>query len=157
MDTKKELLILAITEEIKAQRLYCKLHDIIDSEAAKEIFLRLIKIEELHEHKIKKLLSEEFPDHIYKFIPDVEYQAELKQKLNSPEDVYGFAIAKEQKAEAIYTKLAIATDAPDIKDMLLMFAEDEKNHQEILEDEILRLSGILSWFDEDELTGLMEH
>ena len=41
--------------------------------------------------------------------------------------------------------------------MLLMFAEEEKNHQEILEDEILRLNGILSWFDKDDLTGLMEH
>ena len=157
MDKKEELMVLAITEEIKAQKLYRKLHEIVDSEAAKEIFLRLIKIEELHEHKIKKLLNKEFPDHNYKFIPDEEYQAELNLKLNSPEDVYGFAIAKEQKAEALYTKLAIATDEQDIKDMLLMFAEDEKNHQEILEDEILRLSGILTWFDGDELTGLMEH
>jgi len=102
MDKKEELMVLAITEEIKAQKLYRKLHEIVDSEAAKGIFLRLIKIEELHEHKIKKLLNKEFPDHSFEFIPDKEYQAELKQKLNSTEDVYGFAIAKEQKAEAIY-------------------------------------------------------
>lgn len=156
MKSRKDLYVLAIKEEIKAQDLYKKLRKKIESEPAKDIFSRLIKIEELHEEKVKQLLQEEFPQFVFEYIPDTEMKVVVPESLCKPNDVFLFAIKKEKEAESLYNSLAQDTEDLAVKEMLLRFAEDENNHQKVLDDEINLFAGLLTWFTRDELTGLME-
>ena len=157
MDSKSDIYQLVIQEEIKAQNLYAALANAIDNEGLKQIFTNLIQIEKIHEDKITELFRAEFPK--LKLDIDQDLLPELKNTdyLKSPENALNFAIEKEEAAEEIYLKLAVKAKSRDMKKLFEKFASDERNHKLLLEDEILRLGGLLTWFDASELNGMMDY
>lgn len=156
MINKEELYLLVIQEEIKAQNLYERLAKALNKEDSSRIFENLIKIEKIHEEKISEIFQSEFPKQKLtlnrKAVDKIPDAAVLK----SPESAFRYAIENEEKAETIYLNLAEAADDETVKQILLEFAEDENNHRKLLEDEMIRLDGLLTWFDASELNGLME-
>ncbi|MDO9576309.1 MAG: ferritin family protein [Candidatus Cloacimonadales bacterium] len=157
MDSKSDIYQLVIQEEIKAQNLYIALTKALDNEALNRIFTNLIQIEKIHEEKITELFRAEFPK--LKLEIDRDLLPELKNTdyLESPESALNFAIRKEEAAEEIYLELAAKTKTKDMKKLFEKFASDERNHKLLLEDEILRMDGLMTWFDASELNGMMEY
>lgn len=157
MDSKSDIYQLVIQEEIKAQNLYTALAKALDNEDSKQIFTNLIQIEKIHEDKITELFRAEFPK--LKLEIDRNLKPEIKNTDNlvTPESALNFAIKKEEEAEEIYLELALKVETVELKKLFKKFASDERNHKELLEDEILRLGGLLIWFDASELNGMMEY
>lgn len=156
MDNKKEIYKLVITEEIKAQNLYRILSKALHKEESHNIFDNLIKVERLHEETLRELFEREFPSQKLNVAPKPQTVNEDITKLTTPQMALKFAINREEKAEKLYLELASRAKDSATKELFLKFAKDEQNHKLYIEDELNSLSGLMTWFDESELNGLME-
>jgi rubrerythrin len=157
MQDKKTIYQMVIQEEIKAQNLYRGLSKAMGKTDSNDVFAKLIKIEELHEETIRRLFKEDYPAEKLQVDKNLRPEFETKDNLKNPQAALQFAIAKEEHAADIYQDLAAQSTAAEHRELFLKFAEDEKNHKELLLDEISRLSGSMMWYDESELNGLMEY
>ncbi|MFO7896233.1 MAG: ferritin family protein [Candidatus Cloacimonadales bacterium] len=157
MQDKKSIYEMVIQEEIKAQNLYRGLAKAMGKTDSNDIFAKLIKIEELHEETITRLYREDFPKAKLEIDKNLRPDIVAKESLESPHAALQFAISKEEHAAEIYLELAEKSTAEEHRQLFLKFAEDEKNHKELLLDEVSRLSGSMMWYDEAELNGLMEY
>ncbi|MCF7793934.1 MAG: ferritin family protein [Candidatus Cloacimonetes bacterium] len=157
MESRKEVYQLVIQEEIKAQNLYKTLAKALNKTDSEDIFEKLIKIEKIHEEKIIELFNNEFPQQELNIDRNLTPKVENDIDLESPEKALRFAISKEEDAQQIYLELASGAENLKNKELFEKFAADERNHKKLLEDEISRLGGLMTWFDESELNGLMEY
>ncbi len=156
MEGKKEIYRIVIQEEIKAQNLYRILAKALNDSDSKQVFENLIRIEKMHEEKISELFLQEYPYHKINVDSNLTPLIKDPQKLQTPESALEFAISKEINAENLYLDLAENTTNSKQQMLFRNFAADERNHKKLLEDEINRLGGLMTWFDASELNGLME-
>lgn len=157
MESRKEIYQIVIQEEIKAQNLYKSLAKAMNKTDSEDIFEKLIKIEEIHEEKVAEIFHKDFPDQELSIDRNLTPKVDNKIDLESPEKALKFAISKEEKAQHIYLELAEKESNDEHRKIFREFADDEKNHKKLLEDEINRLGGLMTWFDDSELNGLMEY
>jgi len=156
MFDRKEAFRLAIQNEIMSQNLYAALsRSFRKNPAVSTTFTRLIPMESLHEEKLRAAFAKEFPGIELKLDTNLS-PALLASELDDPKKVLAFAISRELIANQIYLKLAAESTDPDLVKLLNRLALEEDNHKTVLETEILRLEGLMTWFDPSELNGLME-
>jgi rubrerythrin len=157
MKTKSEIYQMIIQEEIKAQNMYKSLAKASINVETKQILKNLVQIEKNHEEKITELFKAEFPKK--KLVVNKKLNHDLTKIKGSlsPDAAIRFAISREEASEEIYLKLAHDETNEEYRQVFTQFAQDERNHKALLEDEILRQSGLMTWFDESELNGMMEY
>lgn len=156
MTSKKDIYEKIISEEIKAQNLYRALSKALNHAPSTAVFQNLIRIEENHEEKISLLYKAEFPEAVLNLDRDSLPKLAAGDQMESPVEALHFAISREKAAAALYLDLAEQNTNPEIKKIFRTFAAEEELHKKLLEDEILRLGGLVTWFDISELNGLME-
>ena len=155
--TRKEAILYAIENEIKAQNFYKMMSEKCDNEA-KQIFLNLIPMEKIHEEKLRSIFHDEFPGDKVEIKDNLKPKFKVKQTdLRDPKTIYELGIDNENAAEKLYKKLADETEDISVKEVFLKLAQEESNHAELLQTEIERLTNIIEWFDDSELNGLMEY
>lgn len=156
MDSRKEAYLIAIQYEIKSQMLYLALSKSFKQETASHTFLNLIPLEEIHEQKLRAAYLKEFQGEVInvdksKIVGDVPVNV-----INDPKSILEFAITREELAHDAYIRLASGCPTPETKELFEQFAEEESNHKIILQTEIQRIQGMISWYDPSELNGLVE-
>lgn len=153
---RKETFRIAIQSEIHSQNLYLVLAKSFRNSETSAMFQLMIPMEKLHEEKLTTIFESECPGETLdldpNLIPDID-----PGLINDPKSVLEFAISRELTAHAIYIDLAAGTGDPDLKKLLLKFADEELNHKTVLETEIQRLQGMIQWYDPSELNGMMEY
>jgi len=153
---RKDAMIYAIQNEIKSENSYNILAKVFEDRESKEVFSHLSKIESIHKEKLTSLFKKEFPHEILKLDKTITFKIPKQEGLNDPVAALKYAIGKEQAAGDGYKKLAELSEDAETTKLFLMLAADEKNHEDLLETEIARLTGTMMWFDASELGGLME-
>ena len=156
MSVRKKLFEEAVRNEILSQKLYLMLAESFKPKPEiSEILMRLCSMEQGHEEKLRAMFSRQFPGE------EIDAGADITPKLtlsdiNNPVEVLEFAITRETIAADIYHKMALLSTDEDLSNLVEELAADEENHRVILEEEILRLDGLITWYDPSELNGLVE-
>ena len=155
MNERKEALILAIQNEIKAQNLYLMMARAFSDDDSRQTFLGLVPMEEMHEDKLTEIYRAEFDDE-----PDLDRNAlpqfKARRDLKDPKHILQFAVDQELIAHASYKKLAGLAQHDDMRTLFEGLAEEELQHKALLEDRLEQIQGLMTWFDPSELNGLME-
>ena len=152
---RKEAFIMAIEAEIRAQKLYSALAKAFKNTDTATVFDGLVLMERDHEDYMRKLFAKEFPTQEPSVKPQAEH--ELKGvKLTEPMEVLEFAMSREDLARSAYLSMAETSANPEVKKTLLLFADQEEEHKEVILAEMQKLQGATSWYDPSELNGLME-
>ncbi len=156
MPDRKEAYRLAIQSEIMSQNLYQALSRSFSRKPEiSRTLAGLVPLEKQHEDKLREAFAREFPGTELSLDPGLLHQA-VPADLANPEQVLEFAISRELLAAGVYHEMAAAAETPELRQLLLQLAQEEEFHKTVLETEILRLDGLVTWFDPSELNGLME-
>lgn len=156
MKSLKETLLLAIQNEILSQNLYSRLAAGFQKNPAVASTLQnLVPLEKMHEDKLRAVFRAEFPNEEPK-VDTVISHKNNPDDLNDPVKVLEFAISREVIAHETYIQMASQSDKAELTELLNELATEEENHKIILETEILRIDGLMTWFDPSELNGLVE-
>ena len=149
-----DLLIEAMNREVKAKEFYEEASEKAQSQAGKKLFSELAEFEQNHYDKVKKIIKsrnqgikieESFSEKITHNI-NSEIEGEFEPNKDEIVSVINLAIEAEKKAQDIYKKIAEMLD-DDSKNIFYDLANEERNHQKILEDEFYHLSnqGTIIW------------
>jgi rubrerythrin len=153
---KQEALRQAIQNEIKSRNLYSMLAGVFKSSDAESAFESLATLERAHEKKLTDLFVREYPSADLAVDQQAYPTFKSGKGLKDPVEIIRFAITKEEQSHDRYLELIEMADDPDVKVMFHAFAEEETHHKEMLETEITRIQGNMTWFDTSELHGFME-
>jgi rubrerythrin len=149
-----DLLVEAMNSEIEAKKFYEDASAKAQSQAGKHLFTELAEFEQNHYIRVKKIYEslknkveeEEFEEK--QEIPTINAEVEGEFEPNKDEivTVLTLAIDAEKKAQEQYKNIASLIDN-DYKNIFTTLAQEERNHQKILEDEIYQLSnkGTIIW------------
>jgi len=150
-----ELLKEAMDSEIKAKEFYLYASEKAKSKAGKKLFKELANFEENHYNRVKKIIeSRNIGKKIdilskEKDIPKVKAEVEGEFEPNKDEVimVINLAIKSEKNAQERYIKIAKLLEDTKEKEIFNNLAQDERNHQRILEDEFYNISnkGTIVW------------
>jgi rubrerythrin len=128
---RKETYRLAIEAEIRSQKLYQTLSRSFQKPETYMVFQELILLERNHEEKVRTAFEGEFPGQEIDSDPPLDM--ELRHlNLKDPKQVLDYAISREEAARQIYLDLAGDTAEPELKDMLLRFAAQQRDHKTLL-------------------------
>ncbi len=157
MPSLKDAYIFAIINEVKSQNLYKILSIAAKESASKQTFEELSLLEKVHEEKVTRLFKEQFPAETLEIDRSVLPRLKRNQEIVDPREALLFAVGREEMASSGYEELMEKSENPEIKELFGNLAKEEQYHKEVLETEILKISGELLWFDENELSGLFEY
>lgn len=155
MSNLEELLMEAMNGEIEAKKFYLDASVKAQSETGKKLFEELAEFEQNHYERVKKIIEslnnnlviQEAKDE--QDVPKVKSEVEGEIEPNKDEivSVLTLAIEGEKKAQERYQKIADMFNDEEGKKIFHGLAQDERNHQRILEDEIYQLSnkGTIIW------------
>ena len=161
-DTKKELLagvddllVVALNRELLARRFYREAAQSAQSQTGKKFFNEFADFELAHYNKIKEIITARNqgvkldlpePEADIKGI-DPEVDGEFEPNKDEIVDVIIMAIQAEKDAQARYNKIADMLDDPEGEELFSRFANDERVHQRILEDQLYQMSnkGMIIW------------
>lgn len=153
---RKDAIVYAIHNEVKSLNTYNALVKVFKDKESKDVFSHLAKIELIHRDKLMTLFKKEYPGEKAEIDKSAMFRIPKQEGLKDPVAALKYAISKEIEAENGYKRLAELSRDPETKKLFIQLATDEKNHEDLLETEIARLTGTMMWFDENELGGLME-
>lgn len=151
----KDLLIEAMNSEIKAKEFYNNASEKAQSQAGKKFFKELANFEQNHYDKVKKIIesidkgieieSQDSQSDIP--IKKSEVEGEFEPNKDEIVDVINLAIEAEKNAQERYRKIANITTDDNIKDIFDNLANEERNHQRILENQFYHISnkGTIIW------------
>ena len=149
------LLNEAMNSELKAKEFYLYASDKAKSKAGKKLFKELADFEQNHYNKVKGIIEsrnvgkkvEESTSE--KDLPNVkaEIEGEIEPNKDEVVMVINLAIEAEKNAQTRYKKIAEMIEDTIEKEIFSNLAQDERNHQRILEDELYQISnkGIIIW------------
>jgi rubrerythrin len=150
-----DLLMQALKSEIKAKEFYENAYEKAKSESGKKLFLELAEFEKNHYNKVKKIIENrkegekiDFEDISSKKIQiKSEVEGDFEPNKDEIINVLYLAIESEKKAYERYLKISDMFNDENGKKIFNSLAQDEINHQRILEDELYQLSnkGIIIW------------
>ncbi|MFW5775425.1 MAG: ferritin-like domain-containing protein [Chitinivibrionales bacterium] len=136
----KDFISFAIEKEIEAASLYEKYAEIVQSRGTRKMLLELAEMERNHERRLREVAKgnwEEFgtPQPLMDLkIADYMVSAPLGQD-STVEDAMAFAMKAEQKAYALYTKLAELETDSNTRKLFADLASEELGHKHNLESE----------------------
>lgn len=149
------LLKEAMNSEVKAKEFYLYASQKAKSKAGKKLFKELADFEQNHYHRVKKIIeSRNIGQKVKdissgKKIPSVRSEIEGEFEPNKDEVimVINLAIEAEKNAQARYIQIAKMLEDDTEKEIFNNLAQDERNHQKILEDEFYHISnkGTIIW------------
>ncbi len=154
-DNLEQLLEEALDSELKAKEFYINAHNKAKSNSGKQLFKELAEFEQNHYNKVKEIIENQINGKILneseieskdmKIKPEIE--GEFEPNKDEIIDVIYLAIESEKKAHKRYRKISNLFDDEKGKKIFDNLAQDEINHQRILEDELYQLSnkGIIIW------------
>jgi rubrerythrin len=155
MSILDNLLVEAMNSEIEAKNFYNDASKKAQSQAGKKLFRELAEFEQNHYNRVKKIIEShngrlEFEKpRTKKDIPTIRSEVEGEYEPNKDEivTIINLAIDAEKKAQERYSKIAEMLDEDESKKIFNDLAQDERNHQRILEDEFYQLSnkGTIVW------------
>jgi len=150
-----DLLLEAMNSEIKAKEFYLDASEKAKSKAGKQLFKELADFEQNHYTRVKKIiesrnLGQKANDSgTDQKIPTVRSEVEGEFEPNKDEivNVLNLAIEAEKNAQARYEQIANMLKDSKEKDIFKSLAQEERNHQKILEDEFYHISnkGTIVW------------
>jgi len=155
MSDLDNLLIEAMNSELEAKKFYVEASMKAQSQAGKKLFEELAEFEQNHYDRVKniiesrtnnkKIQTEDISTHDISINPEIE--GEIESNKDEIITVLSMAIDAEIKASERYEKIADLFDDERSKNIFFNLAQDERNHQKILEDEIYQLSnkGSIIW------------
>jgi rubrerythrin len=153
---KQDALRQAIQNEIKSRNLYSMLAGVFRSSDAESTFRSLSALERGHEAKLTALFLREYPG----VDPGLDANAlptfHSSKGLKDPVEIIRFAMEKESESHRNYLELHDIAEDHDVKILFRAMAVEETHHRDILETEITRIQGNMTWFDPSELHGFME-
>ncbi len=149
------LLIEALNAELKAKEFYLYASDKAKSKAGKKLFKELADFEQNHYDRVKGIIEsrkigQKVEDNTSgQKTPTVRSEIEGEFEPNKDEVVMviNLAIKAEKNAQARYAQIANLLDDEEEKKIFNNLAQDERNHQKILEDEFYHISnkGTILW------------
>jgi len=134
----EDLIKTAYRSELDSEKTYTKIADSVENGLLKDKLMFLAEEEKKHQNFIKKIYNLRFPE---KKLTPAEKQVIPFPKIEfTDEDIPLSKILKqamdaENFAQSFYQKLSKRFDDNDIKNMLQYFADMEKGHFKILENE----------------------
>ena len=154
-DNLDNLLIEALNSELKAKEFYEIAHEKAKSNSGKKLFKELAEFENNHYNKVKKIIESRKENMIIQDTNFVSKKIKIKSEIqgdlepNKDEiiDVLYIAIESEKKAHERYRRISNMYKDDYGKKIFDSLAQDEINHQRILEDELYQLSnkGTIIW------------
>lgn len=155
MSDLDNLLIEAMNKELEAKNFYNNAAGKAKSKAGKKLFNELASFEQNHYEKVKGIIESRNKDR------DIEVNSEAQEIMSIKSEIEGelepnkdeivtvinLAIDAEIKAQERYNKIAQLMNDSESKKIFQNLAQDERNHQRILEDEFYQLSnkGTIIW------------
>ena len=154
-DILNDLLLEALNSETKAKEFYLDAAKKAKSDAGKKFFTELSEFEQNHYEKVKKIIEslnegckiEDInpPQTIAMIKPEI--QGEIEPNKDEITTVINLAIESEKDAQERYTKIAQLVEDETGKEIFTNLAQDESNHQRILEHQFYQMSnkGTIIW------------
>jgi rubrerythrin len=149
------LLEEAMNSEIKAREFYLDASEKAKSKAGKKLFKELAGFEQNHYMRVKKIIeSRNIGEKVQETelgqdFPTVRSEIEGEFEPNKDEIVMilNLAIESEKNAQVRYENIANMLEDSKEKEIFNSLAQDERNHQKILEDEFYHISnkGTIVW------------
>ena len=149
------LLEEALNSELKAKKFYEEAYKKAESETGKKLFHELAEFEEGHYKKVKSIIESRLDGEIIKDSKISHKKIQINPEIegvfepNKDEiiDIIYLAIESEKKAQDRYRKISNIFEDEEGKKIFDNLAQDEYNHQRILEDELYHLSnkGTIIW------------
>ena len=150
-----DLLVEAMNSEIKAKEFYLYASEKAESNAGKKLFKELADFEQNHYNRVKKIIESR---NIGKKVEEMTFsqdipkvRSEIEGEIEPNKDeivmVINLAIDAEKNAQARYEKIANMIENSEEKGIFKSLAQEERNHQKILEDEFYHISnkGTIIW------------
>ncbi len=137
----EEILSFALTQEIKAQKLYEKINENNIKKSLESVLDRLIEEEKFHESKIRSIFNDFFPD------KDIEaFDMELKEDFSNNTEIMseGYTvnellergIEKEKNSSELYQTIAERVDEEAVSNLLSYLVYMENEHRSLLQIEL---------------------
>jgi len=155
MSDLDNLLIEAMNKELEAKKFYNNAASKAQSKAGKKLFNELASFEQNHYDKVKEIIESRNKDidiTVNSEAQDIlsiksEIEGEFEPNKDEIATVINLAINAEIKAQERYNKIAQLMSDSESKKIFQNLAQDERNHQRILEDEFYHLSnkGTIIW------------
>jgi rubrerythrin len=150
-----ELLNEAMNAEKQAKEFYLYASEQAQSNVGKKLFKELAEFEQNHYDRVMNIIESRNSGETIKCsvscqdIPEIKSEIEGEVEPNKDEVVMviNLAIKAEKNAQARYQKIADMLEDEEQKEIFNNLAQDERNHQRILEDEFYNLSnkGTIIW------------
>lgn len=150
-----DLLNEAMNSELQAKEFYLYASEKAESNAGKKLFKELADFEQNHYDRVKNIIESRKngqsveDDTSSQNMPSVRSEIEGEFEPNKDEVimVINLAINAEKNAQARYEKIAKMIEDEKEKEIFTSLAQDERNHQKILEDEFYHISnkGTIIW------------
>ncbi len=154
---RKEAYTLAIENEIKSKNLYKVLSNCFADEESKKTFHLLESLEKIHEEKLIEAYKKEYDVTTVSFDTNMQPKIDIRRNLSDPKSILEYAMDRELAMADQYEYMAEGCKDDELKEFFLNLVKEEMYHKELLETEADRIQGTVTWFDESELSGLMEY
>jgi len=150
-----ELFVVALNRELLARRFYLDAAGKAESQAGKKFFSEFADFEMAHYEKMKQIIEARHegaklalpePGQEMRGL-DPEIKGEFEPNKDEIIDVILMAIEAEKGAQARYRKIADMLEGEEESALFLGFANDERVHQRILEEQLYQMSnqGMIIW------------
>lgn len=134
--TLNDLLDVAIQLEIKSQKLYAGLLDVVTDKDARAFLSGLVEEEKRHEATLLMVKEMELYDGsltvneavIHYAVPAAQEARRVIDSTSTIEDILAVALEREFRAHRIFTALAAAFGHPELKRLFSSLAEEETQH-----------------------------
>jgi rubrerythrin len=137
IDSIDDILEFALEREDASYRLYLNAAKKSTNPSARRIFEELAEQEAGHKRIILKLDKEKIATYTFIPVPDLgisEYLVDIPyHDAMSYQEILVFAMKNEERAYRFYSEAERMTDDPDLKQLLLMLANEERKHKFRLE------------------------
>jgi rubrerythrin len=153
-ETIDELLTEALNSEVKAKEFYMQASEKAQSQTGITFFKEMSEFEQEHYEKVKQIIESrnEGVTIDSTWTPNVkqirsEIEGEFEPNKDEISQVINLAIEAEKNAQDRYQKIAELIDDSEGKTIFTNLANDERNHQKILEDQFYQISnkGTIIW------------
>jgi len=133
----KNIIKLAMENEVEAQKFYENAADKFADQNVKEIFIELADEEKGHRETLKQIYMSNSIEHYFEAsrdynISETVEKPEISEKMK-PADAIALAMKKEEEAMRQYNEMAEGCPDPETKKVLLKLAAMERNHKFKLE------------------------
>lgn len=155
VDRVEELLLSALGSELMAMDFYQKAAEKAQSQAGKRFFAEMAEFEQHHfEHIKSTIYSRNTKAKLQLYVPismegsiKPEVSGEFEPNKDEIIDVLIIAIKAEKDAKARYLKISKMFSDKESKQIFLNLAEEERLHQNLLEQQFYQMSnkGLIIW------------